>query len=64
MSDKISATLTPKGLSLVVNGKPYILNKAHLSYNKVLTALEDGDYEKIEKLLDINKYDFSRSALG
>jgi hypothetical protein len=42
-------------ISLVIDGKPHIVNKDHVSFTRILNALIDGEEDKIPKLLDLNK---------
>ncbi len=49
----VVATLTDKGLSLVVNGDPATINKTHLNFNKIIDALRNKDYDAIPALLDV-----------
>ena len=52
---KITATLTDKGLSLIVDGEPTTLASTHLNFQKILTCLKLKDYDAIPKLLDVAK---------
>jgi hypothetical protein len=55
MKTKVTATLTEKGLSLVVNGDPHAINKSHLNYSRILEALREGDYDKVPDLIDVTQ---------
>jgi hypothetical protein len=53
MTTNIVATLTEKGLSLVVDGEPAAINKSHINFNKIIDALREKDYDSIPDLLDV-----------
>lgn len=49
----VVATLTDKGLSLVVNGDPATINHSHINFAKIIAALRAKDHDAIPALLDV-----------
>lgn len=52
---EVSATLTEKGLSLIIDGKPYTVAKTHLNYNRILDALRAKEYTEILDMVDVSR---------
>lgn len=49
----VTATLTDKGLSLIVDGEPSVVGKTHVNFNKILDCLRTKDYDAIPDLLNV-----------
>lgn len=55
METKVIATLTDKGLSLVINGDPVTLSKDHKNFDLIVDALRNNEHDKIPGLIDLGK---------
>lgn len=53
---KVIATLTDKGLSLVIDGDPQTVSQCHTNYDKIVNALREGEHDIIPDLLDTTAY--------
>jgi hypothetical protein len=53
IEDMIPYTLTPQGISLLVENRPRIISKDHLNFNAVLECVKSGDVAKLKELVDI-----------
>lgn len=42
-------------ITLVLNGNTYTVDKSHMNYEKIKTAIKDSKFEELEGLLDITK---------
>lgn len=51
----IVANLTPKGLSLIIDGDPTTINNSHKNFDQILEALREGDFDVIPDLLNLGK---------
>ena len=52
---QVSGNLTAKGISLIVDGDPFVINADHMNYNKILDALRARDFDAVPALIDITK---------
>lgn len=56
MSKSVACIISDSGtINLFVNGKPYVINKDHSNYKRIVDALNAQDYSNIEDLIDIPK---------
>lgn len=55
VTPSITATLTGKGLSMIIDNVPHVINQDHLNYAQILQALRTKDYTIIPGLIDIPK---------
>lgn len=51
----VVATLTDKGLSLVIDGDPVTINDSHKNYDEILDALRNKEHDLIPDLVNIGK---------
>jgi hypothetical protein len=56
IADMIPYTLTPKGISLLVDSRPRIISRDHLNFNAVLECVKSGDTEKLKELVNIPEF--------
>ena len=51
----VVATLTDKGLSLVIDGDPTTINTSHKNYEDIVQALRDDNHDAIPDLIDLGR---------
>lgn len=50
---EIEATITNKGLSLIIDGDPVPILETHPNYDYIVSALRNGEFSKIPELVDV-----------
>lgn len=64
----IPYTMTPKGISVLINNRPRIISTDHINYTACFEALKSGDIEALATLVDIPAWvaqvTFGKVAIG